>query len=98
MILDKMAKAFGRGLRFIDWGGGRGRGGHKTKDPDFVFKVPFLRLQAGAVISFTKRNAARTTRTSEDSTHQNFIGPNSEKNNSLLNTILVRRQPLMKRG
>ena len=29
-----------------------GRGGdYKTQDPDFVFKVPFLRLQAGALIS-----------------------------------------------
>ena len=37
MILDEIAKEFGRDLRFIDWGGGN----YKTKDPDFVFKVPF---------------------------------------------------------
>ena len=49
MILDEIAKGFGRGLRFIDGGGN-----YKTKDPDFVFKVPFLRLQAGAVISLKK--------------------------------------------
>ena len=47
MILDEIATEFGRGLRFIDWGGGN----YKTKDPDFVFNVPFLRLQAGAVMS-----------------------------------------------
>ena len=35
MILDVIAKEFGRGLRFIDWGGG------DQKDPDFVFKVLF---------------------------------------------------------
>ena len=39
MILDEIAKELGRGLRFIDWGGGGGD--YKTKDPDFVFKVPF---------------------------------------------------------
>ena len=38
MILDGIAKEFGRGLRVIDWGGG---GDYKTKDTDFVFKVPF---------------------------------------------------------
>ena len=42
MILDvigilRNSKEFGRGLRFIDWGGGN----YKTKDPDFVFKVLF---------------------------------------------------------
>ena len=48
MILDGIAKEFGRGLRFIDGGD------YKTKDPDFVFKESFLRLQAGAVISLKK--------------------------------------------
>ena len=55
MILDEIAKEFGRGLRFIDWGGGN----YKTKDPDFVFKVPFLRLQAGAVISFKNQKRSK---------------------------------------
>ena len=43
-----------------------GRGGHKTKDPDFVFKVPFLRLQAGALKKETQQERpvlARIART-----------------------------------
>ena len=36
-----------------------GGGGYETKDPDFVFKVPFLRLQAGAVISFKKKKRSK---------------------------------------
>ena len=31
MILDEIAKEFGRGLRFIDWGGGGGGGTIKQK-------------------------------------------------------------------